>query len=181
VTTPEVASAASAEGARSEPTASGAGWPGRGPDRRIEIPLAGDEVHFESESIGILEEHGVVAGGPVVLARGVDDAGTERRDELVDAVHVLATPGAKAEVVESRAVGIEATALVFGVRPADADSSATADTVIQGVRLHEALHFEEREQLLVEGKAGVEVADRQIDVRDSVELHGWVLGRHETA
>ena len=46
---------------------------------------------------------------------------------------------------------------------------------VERVRLHEALQLEELQQLLVEPKAGVDIARRKVDVRDGVKLHERVL------
>ena len=96
---------------------------------------------------------GGAAGSPVVFARRVDDSGTEASDEVVNPVYVLVSSG----------------------RPADAEAGPTSGAVVERVRLHEAVHLEELQQLLVEGKAGVEIADRKVDVRDVVRLHGRLV------
>jgi len=95
-------------------------------DGWIEVPLARNEVYLEAGSIRIREEDGVVAGGPVVLSRRMDDSGTELCDEAVNAVHVLATTGSEAQVVESGSVWVEAGVPVFSGRPADAEAGSTS-------------------------------------------------------
>src|SRR5439155_25655919 len=44
-------------------------------------PLARHVVDFEPDAVGILEQHRVVAGRPLILARGADDFGADRGEE----------------------------------------------------------------------------------------------------
>ena len=86
-------------------------------------------------------------------------------------------PGAKftSRPMEAGPVCDRGGALPFGGRAADAEAGSTADALRERVPLHEALHLEELQQLLVERKAGVEIAHGKLDVRDAVKLHRLVL------
>ncbi len=76
---------------------------------------------------------------------------------------------------EFGSVCVKAGVPVSSGRPTDAEAGPTSDAIIECVRLHEAVHLEEPQQFLLEGKAGVKVAQRKVDVRDAVKLHARVL------
>jgi hypothetical protein len=97
-------------------------------------------------------------------------------DELVTGVDIATLASAEAEVMQADALLDEALAAMFRRRGGNADRRAPADAVQVALELHHRLQAEEIEQRLVEGEAGVVVADGQEDVCDTVDLHrGSVL------
>ena len=77
-----------------------------------------------------------------------------------------------AEMMETHPSLDEGFALVFSSRPGDCDSRSASDAVEELLRSGDQRHVEESEQLLVEGNTLLEVAYRELNVRNAVELHG---------
>src|SRR5439155_2000243 len=82
-------------------------------------PLARHVVDLEPDAIGILEQHRVIAGRPLVLARRADDPGADRGEESVQFVDIGALAGAEAEVMQPDAVLVEGCTGVLRRRRAD--------------------------------------------------------------
>jgi hypothetical protein len=70
---------------------------------------------------------------------------------------------------------VEALAAMGLVGAHDADGGAATDAIEVAVGVEDGLQSEGRQQALVEGQAGVVVADRQHDVGNAVDLHARVL------
>ena len=74
-------------------------------------------------------------------------------------------------MVEADAKLREALVAPAVLRLDDADRRPSAHAVEHAVHLEDGLQAEEVEHPLVEGQAGVEVADREHDVGDAVHFH----------
>ena len=136
-----------------------------------EVPLARDVIHLDANPVGILEQHGVVAGREV---RGVLGRVHDRRSELVDdeamnRLDVLTAAGAEAHVVKPCPQLVEAAA-AFRLRiRAHEDTRPAPDAVDEVVALDERLHLEEVAELLPEGDARP-VDHGELDVRHAVQF-----------
>ena len=140
-------------------------------DRRIKVTLAWNIVGLEAKTIGIFKEDGVVTRRPIVFLWGVDDARASLQQKLVDLIHVLTRPRAKTQVVQTGPIGVELGACMLGTRSPNADTRPTSNAIEEGVRLDQALHLEERQQLLIEREAASVISHRKVHMRDSVQLH----------
>src|SRR5205807_3772415 len=69
--------------------------------------LARHVIDLQPDAVGILEQHRVIAGRPLILARRADDFGADRGEEAVQFVDIGALAGAEAERSEERRVGKE--------------------------------------------------------------------------
>jgi hypothetical protein len=84
-------------------------------------PLARYVVDLEANAVGILEQHRIIAGRPLIFARRADDFGADRGEESVQFVDIGTLAGAEAEVMQPDAVLVEGSARILRRRRADRD------------------------------------------------------------
>ena len=135
-----------------------------------EQAAAGDEVHFQPDAVGILEDEVVVAGREVALQRAAVDGGAHRSELVGDPVDVLAAAGAEAEMMQADAVLHEARIRMFLGAALDAERGAAAHVIEEIVAVIDLLQAEEGQQLAIEGARLLPLADREDDVRHAVDF-----------
>src|SRR4051812_23236456 len=89
-------------------------------------PLPRHMIELEPDAVGVLEQNRVVAGRPLILARGADDFGPHRIQEAIQLIDVGAFAGAEAEMMQPDALLLERRAGVLGRRRADPNRRASA-------------------------------------------------------
>src|SRR5216683_3519274 len=149
-----------------------------GAERRLgrEQALAGDEVHFQPDAVGVLEDEEIVARRPVALERPAVDMRAHRAQLAGDLVDILARACAEAEVMQADPVLHERRAGVLAGAALDAERGAAADVIEEVVAVIDLLHAEEGQQLGIKGARLLPVADRQDDVRHTVHFdHAFSL------
>src|SRR5262249_10721912 len=70
-------------------------------------PLARDMVDLEANAVGVLEQHRIIAGRPLVFARRADDFRPDRGEESVQFVDIGTLAGTKAEMMQPDAILVE--------------------------------------------------------------------------
>ena len=139
------------------------------------MTLAGNEVHLDTDAVGVLEEHRVVPGREVRVFRRMYDVCVELVDEeAMDGVDVLAAARAEAEVMEPGPVLIVRNALAVARRAADENAGAAADAVDDAVAFDQRRHLEKVAEPLPEGDAALRIVDGELNVGDAVDrdAHG---------
>src|SRR5215475_7079270 len=147
------------------------------PPASTQEPLARHVVDLQANTIGILEQHRIVAGRPLVLARRADDPGADRGKESVQLVDTGALACAETEVMQPDTVLVEGGTGIFRRWRADRHRGAAADAVIHLVGIDHRFQTEERQQLAIELAGALEIRRGQKDVRDAVDLHRLPLER----
>src|SRR5258708_37101024 len=82
--------------------------------RSRQKPLPRNVVELQPYSVGILEQQRIIAGRPLVLARGANDLYVERAQKAVQVIDVGALAGAKTQMVQADAILLERGACVLG-------------------------------------------------------------------
>ena len=133
--------------------------------------LAGDIVDLDAHAVGILEQRRIVAGRPMALFGRAHDFRAEFARQLIDRGYVLARARSKAYVMQSWTGLVEVqAAMLLGGAP-HRETGPRSDTVeVIVVVVDHMLESHEREQSTVESDTLVEIADRHIDVGDSVDF-----------
>lgn len=134
-----------------------------------EMTLAGDEIHLDSEAIGILEQHRIVARGPAAFFGGMDNTSARMpRDKSVHGVDVVAASRAKAEVVESRGFLVEGPGALVGRGSSHDDARPRSDAVDGLVGTDQRFHLQEVTEVFPEGNALRGIVHRQLDMGNTV-------------
>src|SRR5881398_848114 len=108
------------------------------------MPLAGDMIDLDADTIGVLEQHGVVARRePRAIFGGMHDACTELDDEAVDRVDVFPAPRPEAKVMKPAALLVEGSSALACRHRSHEDPGAAADAIDRILVLDERLHLEE--------------------------------------
>src|SRR5262249_2067936 len=95
-----------------------------------EVALARHVVHLDPDSLGILEQHGVVSRREPAFLRRMHDLRAQLVDgEAMDRIDVLTGPRAEAQVVQTRAALIERPPILRILVGAHEDAGTAADAV----------------------------------------------------
>ena len=135
-------------------------------------PFTGHEVRLDANTVGVLEQHRVIARRPPRFLRRVHDARANADQKCVQQVDVFARAGAKAEVMQAGAALRETLAAELCGRRRDQDAGAAADPVDAFVAVEHQFHLKVFEQPAIKRPAGRIVIDRQLDVGNAVHFHG---------
>src|SRR5262245_19769696 len=134
------------------------------------MPLAGHMIHLDPDTIGILEQHRVVARRePRAVTGRMHDARAELLDdEAMDLVDVFPPPRAQAKVMKPAAQLVEGSAALPCGHRAHEYAGAAADAIDGVLVLDERPHLEKVTKLLPEREAACGVVHRQLNVRNAV-------------
>ena len=110
-----------------------------GSRRRCQIELhvwlkharAGDEVCFQTDAVGVLEQHRIVTRRPCSLLRALDYGGPNLPKQIMQAIHVFANVGSQAEMVQANPGLYEAVAVMLRTGWLDADRCPRAYAIEQ--------------------------------------------------
>src|SRR4029079_2990275 len=136
---------------------------------------AGDVHDLQLDAVGIVEEHGVIAGLVPVLLRTALDLGALGAQPFGSLVHDRARHRLEREMVQADAVAVIG-ALTLRLGLAQTDRGARAPEVpdrLAAFALHlaDAVPAERAEQIAVEGQAALDRRDDEIDVMDACGTH----------
>jgi len=140
-----------------------------------EQTLAGNVIDLQPHSVGVFEENRIVTGRPFIVLRRVDDGGSDRDQEGVGLLDLLALADPEADVVQADAALVEPLRRAAGRPSADTEPGPAADAVVGPAGVHHRLQPQERQKLAVESAGPREIAGGDEDVRDAVDFHGLNL------
>ena len=92
---------------------------------------AWDEVCFQTDAVGVLEQYRTVTGRPCSLLRGLDYGGPNLSKQIMQAIHVFARTGSQAKMVQANPALREAVAVMRRTGWLDADRCPSANAVEQ--------------------------------------------------
>ena len=81
-------------------------------------------IDFQPDAVGILEQHGIIAGGEAVLARFVNDFRADPDEEVMGLVDVAALACAKTVMMQPDGTLAKSLAGKFGSRGMDAKAGS---------------------------------------------------------
>src|SRR5262249_13495530 len=136
-------------------------------------PAAGKMHELELDSVGIAEEHGIVAGHVVgVLARQVGDAAAPLRNRTRQRIDLLATLRLERDLAQADAILAKGIARKRGIRPLDPETAPGAEPahtrpISVGILPTTGI-AQLRHELRVKRTGAVEVLDRDEHVMNAV-------------
>ena len=142
------------------------------PTFRAKMPLSGHVVYFDPYAVRIFEEHGVVSRREVSVFGLVNDL---RRllggHEFVNLVDIPSLARSKTQMVKTGSVLIESGAILARRRSSNQNPCTAPDAVDNAFAPNQRLHPQEMAQILPERNTALRIVDRQLNVRDPVDLY----------
>jgi len=143
----------------------------RKPTRSAEVPLSRHVVHFDPYPVRVFEENGIVSGCEVSIFGLVDyPSRLLGGHEVMNLVDVSALARSKTQMVKTGSVLIESGAILARRRSSNQNPCTAPDTVDNAFAPNQRLHPQEMAQILPERNAALRIVDRQLNVRDPVDL-----------
>src|SRR5882757_10734867 len=101
---------------------------------------AWDEICFQTDAVGVLEQYRIVTRRPCSLLRALDYGGPDLSKQIMQSIHVFARAGAQAEMVQANPALHEAVAVILRTGWLDADRCPGAYAIEQLVSIADRRH-----------------------------------------